>query len=258
MTDPDIYEFYNLGLGDPIAVSAVHGHGTGDLLDACFDYFPPEEEEEEESDVIKVAVIGKPNVGKSSLINRILRARSGSSSPTWPAPPATRSTRYFENEQRQVPLHRHRRDAQQVQGRGPDREIFRSARGHGHRARGRVPHHDRRQRGRDRAGHQGRGLWRTRRARPASLSSTSGTLVEKDGKTMDRMREDIRRDLSYMTYAPILFISAPTGQRVERLFELINYVHDAGRHAHHHRHAQQPAGRRARRACSRPRTRAAA
>ena len=54
MTNPDIYEFYNLGLGDPIAVSAVHGHGTGDLLDACFDYFPPEEEEEEESDIIKV------------------------------------------------------------------------------------------------------------------------------------------------------------------------------------------------------------
>ena len=70
--NPDIYEFYNLGLGDPIAVSAVHGHGTGDLLDACFQYFPPEEEEEEEDDVIKVAVIGKPNVGKSSLVNRIL------------------------------------------------------------------------------------------------------------------------------------------------------------------------------------------
>ena len=69
---PDFYEFYNLGLGDPIAVSAVHGHGTGDLLDACFQYFPPEEEEDEEDDVIKVAIIGKPNVGKSSLVNRIL------------------------------------------------------------------------------------------------------------------------------------------------------------------------------------------
>ncbi len=71
-TNPDIYEFYNLGLGDPIPVSAVHGHGTGDLLDACIQYFPPEEEEREEDDVIKVAVIGKPNVGKSSLVNRIL------------------------------------------------------------------------------------------------------------------------------------------------------------------------------------------
>ena len=69
---PDIYEFYNLGLGDPIAVSAVHGHGTGDLLDACVKYFPPEDETEEDGDYIKVALIGKPNVGKSSLVNRIL------------------------------------------------------------------------------------------------------------------------------------------------------------------------------------------
>ena len=71
-TNPDIYEFYNLGLGDPIPVSAVHGHGTGDLLDECLQYFPEEGEEPVDDDVIKVAVIGKPNVGKSSLVNRIL------------------------------------------------------------------------------------------------------------------------------------------------------------------------------------------
>lgn len=71
-TNPDIYEFYNLGLGDPIPVSAVHGHGTGDLLDACVQHFPENGEEDEPDDVVKVAVIGKPNVGKSSLINRIL------------------------------------------------------------------------------------------------------------------------------------------------------------------------------------------
>ena len=70
--DPALYEFYSLGLGDPIAVSAVHGHGTGDLLDECVRYFPEAEEEDEEPDYVKVAVIGKPNVGKSSLINRIL------------------------------------------------------------------------------------------------------------------------------------------------------------------------------------------
>ena len=63
-TNPDIYEFYNLGLGDPYPVSAVHGHGTGDLLDACFEHFPPEDQAEAEDDVIKVAIIGKPNVGK--------------------------------------------------------------------------------------------------------------------------------------------------------------------------------------------------
>ena len=70
---PEIYEFYNLGMGDPIAVSAVHGHGTGDLLDECVKYFPPADADEEaEDDAIQVAIIGKPNVGKSSLTNRIL------------------------------------------------------------------------------------------------------------------------------------------------------------------------------------------
>ena len=68
---PEIYEFYNLGLGDPIAVSSVHGHGTGDLLEAVFENLPPEEPDEYDADAIKVAVIGKPNVGKSSLINQI-------------------------------------------------------------------------------------------------------------------------------------------------------------------------------------------
>ena len=68
---PEIYEFYNLGLGDPIPVSSVHGHGTGDLLEAVFENLPPEEPDEYDADAIKVAVIGKPNVGKSSLINQI-------------------------------------------------------------------------------------------------------------------------------------------------------------------------------------------
>lgn len=70
--NPDVYEFYALGLGDPIEVSAVHGHGTGDLLDACVASFPPDDGEEYDEDVIKVAIIGKPNVGKSSLLNKIL------------------------------------------------------------------------------------------------------------------------------------------------------------------------------------------
>ena len=68
---PDFYEFYNLGLGDPVAVSSVHGHGTGDLLDEIIKYLPDEEQGEYDEDKIKVAVIGKPNVGKSSLINAI-------------------------------------------------------------------------------------------------------------------------------------------------------------------------------------------
>lgn len=70
--NPDIYEFYGLGLGDPIEVSAVHGHGTGDLLDFCVEHFPAETDEDREELWIKVAIVGKPNVGKSSLVNRIL------------------------------------------------------------------------------------------------------------------------------------------------------------------------------------------
>ena len=70
--DPAIYEFYSLGLGDPIAVSSVHGHGTGDLLDACLEHFPPQSDDETDADYIRVAVIGKPNVGTSSLVNLVL------------------------------------------------------------------------------------------------------------------------------------------------------------------------------------------
>ena len=70
--NPDVFEFYGLGINDLFEVSAIHGHGTGDLLDWCLEQFPEEEEEEEESDIINVAIVGKPNVGKSSLLNRIL------------------------------------------------------------------------------------------------------------------------------------------------------------------------------------------
>ena len=118
--DPALYEFYSLGLGDPIA--AVHGHGTGDLLDECVRYFPEAEEEDEEPDYVKVAVIGKPNVGKSSLINRILGEKrlivSNVAGTTRDAVDTL-----FENETGkfkrpgQVRVHRHRRHPPQVEGR---------------------------------------------------------------------------------------------------------------------------------------------
>ena len=182
--NPDYYEFYNLGLGDPVAVSAVHGHGTGDLLDACVAYFPDEEEAEEESDVLKVAIIGKPNVGKSSLTNRILgQERVIVSNVAGTTRDAIDS--YFENE--------------------TGKYVFI-----------------------DTAGMRKKSRIEESIEKYSVLRATMAidrAVVEKDGKTMDKMREDIRRDLSYMTYAPILFISAATGQRVPRLFELINYVH---------------------------------
>lgn len=222
MTNPDIYEFYNLGLGDPIAVSAVHGHGTGDLLDACFDYFPPEEGEEEESDIIKVAVIGKPNVGKSSLINRVLgEERVIVSNMAGTTRDAVDS--YFENEigkflfidtagmrkkskvNDQIEKFSVLRAAMAIERSDVCLIMIDANEG--------VTEQD---------------------TKVAGMAHDSGKAciivvnkwdaVEKDGKTMDRMREDIRRDLSYMTYAPILFISAKTGQRVDKLFDMIDYV----------------------------------
>lgn len=220
----ELYDFYSLGLGELIPVSGVHGHGTGDLLDACFDYFPPEEEEEEESDIIKVAVIGKPNVGKSSLINRILgEERVIVSNMAGTTRDAVDS--YFENESGKFLFidTAGMRKKSKVNDQIEKFSVLRAAMAIERSdvclimidANEGVTEQD---------------------TKVAGMAHDSGKAciivvnkwdaVEKDGKTMDRMREDIRRDLSYMTYAPILFISALTGQRVGRLFQLIKYVDD--------------------------------
>ena len=223
-TNPDIYEFYNLGLGDPIPVSAVHGHGTGDLLDACFAYFPPAEEEEESDDVIKVAVIGKPNVGKSSLVNRILgEERVIVSNVAGTTRDAVDS--YFENGKGKYLFidTAGMRKKSKVDDRVEKFSVLRSTMAIERSdvclilidANDGVTEQDTKVAG---LAHE---AWKA-----SIIVVNKWDAVEKDDKTMDRMRKDIRRDLSYMTYAPILFISALTGQRVERLFELINYVND--------------------------------
>ena len=223
-TDPDFYEFYNLGLGDPVAVSALHGHGTGDLLDECVRYFPPEGEDEEDEDRIQVAIIGKPNVGKSSLTNKILgQQRTIVSNVAGTTRDAIDS--YFENE--------------------TGKYVFIDTAGM--RKKSRVDEAIERysvlraQMAIERAdvclilidAQEGVTEQDTKVAGMAHEAGKASIivvnkwdLIEKDGKTMDRMREDIRRDLGYMTYAPVLFISAMTGQRVERLFELIQYVNN--------------------------------
>ena len=222
--NPDFYEFYNLGLGDPVAVSAVHGHGTGDLLDECVKYFPPEGEDEEDDDRIQVAIIGKPNVGKSSLTNKILgQQRTIVSNVAGTTRDAIDS--YFENE--------------------TGKYVFIDTAGM--RKKSRVDEAIERysvlraQMAIERAdvclilidAQEGVTEQDTKVAGMAHEAGKASIivvnkwdLIEKDGKTMDRMREDIRRDLGYMTYAPVLFISAMTGQRVERLFELIQYVNN--------------------------------
>ena len=222
--NPDIYEFYNLGLGDPIAVSAVHGHGTGDLLDACFEFFPEEEEEDEEDDTIKVALIGKPNVGKSSLVNRILGVeRVIVSDVAGTTRDAVDSS--FENEHGKYVFidTAGMRKKSRVEDRVEKFSVLRSTMA--------IERSDvclimiDAQQGVTEQDTKVAGLAHEA-GKACIIVVNKWDAIEKDGKTMDRMREDIRRDLSYMPYAPILFISALTGQRVDRLFELINYVND--------------------------------
>ena len=222
--DPDFYEFYNLGLGDPIAVSAVHGHGTGDLLDECVRYFPPEGEDEEDEDRIQVAIIGKPNVGKSSLTNKILgQQRTIVSDVAGTTRDAIDS--YFENETGKyvfIDTAGMRKKAK------VDEAIERYS---VLRAQMAIERADvcliliDAQEGVTEQDTKVAGM--AHEAGKASIIVVNKwDLIEKDGKTMDRMREEVRRDLAYMTYAPVLFISAATGQRVDRLFELIQYVNN--------------------------------
>ena len=222
--DPEFYEFYNLGLGDPIAVSAVHGHGTGDLLDACMKYFPPEDDSEEDEDVIQVAIIGKPNVGKSSLTNRILgQERVIVSNVAGTTRDAIDS--YFENETGKYNFidTAGMRKKSKVDDAIEKYSVLRATMAIERSdvclilldANEGVTEQDTKIAG---LAHEA--------GKACIIVVNKWDAVEKDDKTMDRMREEIRRDLSYMTYAPILFISALTGQRVTRLVELINYVHN--------------------------------
>ena len=218
----DIYEFYALGLGDPIEVSAIHGHGTGDLLDACVEQFPETDEEEYDEDVIKVAIIGKPNVGKSSLLNRILgEERVIVSDVAGTTRDAIDS--YFENEWGKylfidtagmrrkskvddaVERYSNMRSVAAIERADVCLILIDANEG--------VTEQDTKVAG---LAHEA--------GKACIVVINKWDAVEKDTNTMNRMTEDVRRDLSYMQYAPVCFISALTGQRVDKLFEMINAV----------------------------------
>ncbi len=222
--DPAFYEFYSLGLGDPISVSAVHGHGTGDLLDECVANFPPESEYEADDERIRVAVIGKPNVGKSSLVNLILGEKrvivSNMAGTTRDAVDT-----YFENKYgRYVFIDTAGiRRRSKVDDRIEKFSVMRAKLAIDRAdvclimidAREGVTEQDTKIAG---LAHEA--------GKASVIVVNKWDLVEKDGKTMDKLRKDVLRDLSFMSYAPVLFISALTGQRTERIFELVNYVND--------------------------------
>ncbi|MBR6693376.1 MAG: ribosome biogenesis GTPase Der [Clostridia bacterium] len=218
----EFYEFYNLGLGDPIAVSAVHGHGTGDLLDEAFKYLPPADEDDEESDLINVAVIGKPNAGKSSLVNNVSgEERSIVSDMAGTTRDAIDTV--VENSHGRfnfidtAGLRRKSRVEDQI-----EKYSVLRAKMAIERADVCVIMID------------GADGFTEQDSKVAGLAIEQGKaciiavnkwdIVEKDGSTMDSYRKKLMNDFSFMSYAPIIFISAKTGQRVDRLFELIKYV----------------------------------
>ena len=219
----EFYEFYNLGLGDPIAVSSVHGHGTGDLLDAVLEYLPPETEEVEERDTIRVAVIGRPNAGKSSLVNAIAGEERSIVSDI-----AGTTRDAIDSE-----IHNEHGDFVFVDTAGLRRKS---------KVEDDVERYSvlRAQMAVERADVcvivlDGTVGFTEQDSKVAGLAQEQGKAciiavnkwdaVEKDDKTMSNMRKQLEIDFSFMAYAPFIFISAKTGQRLNRLFELIKYVH---------------------------------
>lgn len=221
---PEIYEFYNLGLGDPFGVSAVHGLGIGDLLDEVVKELRDVPEEPEYEGAIKVALIGKPNVGKSSLVNYMLGENrmlvSDIPGTTRDAVDSVKENKYGkfvfidtaglrkkskvnENIERYSVVRSYmavdRADVVLIMidaNEGVTEQDTKIA-GFAH-----------------------------ERGKASVIVVNKWDIVEKDDKTMNRIKEKVVEDLKYMSYAPVIFISAKTGQRVEKLYELINYVHE--------------------------------
>ena len=218
----EIYEFYNLGLGEPIAVSSVHGHGTGDLLDAAFEYMPEDDEEEYEEGIIKVAVIGKPNAGKSSLINKIageqrvivsdiagttrdaidtVIERDGEKYVFIDTAGIRRKSKITESIEKYSVLRAYmeidRADVCVIMIDANEGYTEQDSKVAGY------------------AHEQGKAC---------VIAVNKWDSIEKNDKTMNEFRKKLEVDFSFMSYAPFVFISALTGQRIDKLFEMIKYT----------------------------------
>lgn len=223
-TPLDIYEFYNLGLGDPIPVSGVHGHGTGDLLDAVFENLSEFDNADVDDDAINVAVIGKPNAGKSSLINCIsgeeraivsniagttrdaidtLVNINGDAFNFIDTAGLRRKSRVDDNIEKYSVLRAKmaidRSDVCVIMIDGTEGFTEQDSKVAG---------------------------LAMEAGKAAIIAVNKWDIVAKDGKTMDSYRKKLMNDFSFMPYAPIVFISAKAGSRVDRLFELIKFVYE--------------------------------
>ena len=223
-TNPDVYEFYSLGIGDLFETSAVHGHGTGDLLDWVLENIPQDDGEDKDDDIIKVAIVGKPNVGKSSLLNRILgEERVIVSNVAGTTRDAIDS--YFENETGKycfidtAGMRRKSKVDDAIEKYSNMRSINAI----------------------DRAdvclilvdANEGVTEQDTKIAGLVHEAGKAAIIVvnkwdaveDKETNTMKNMENDVRQGLSYMLYAPVVFLSALTGQRVDKLFQVIQDVY---------------------------------
>ena len=224
LVNPDVFEFYSLGIGDLFETSAIHGHGTGDMLDWVLANIPEEDENEEEDDVIKVAIVGKPNVGKSSLLNRILgEERVIVSNVAGTTRDAIDS--YFENETGKycfidtAGMRRKSKVDDAIEKFSNMRSINAIERADVCLilvdANDGVTEQDTKIAG---LVHEA--------GKAAIIVVNKWDAVEnKETNTMRDKENDVRHDLAYMTYAPVVFLSALTGARVDKIFQTIQDVH---------------------------------
>ena len=217
-----IYEFYNLGLGEPFGVSALHGYGVGDMLDQCFKHFPDNDDDDNDDEIINVAVIGKPNVGKSSLINCILGENRVIVSDMAGTTRDSVDT-FIQNDTGKFMFI----DTAGIRRKSKvDEAIERYSVLRAYMAVDRsdvclimidasegVTEQDTKIAG-----------YAHEQGKACIVVVNKWDSVDKDGKTMEKMRETVKFGLSFMSYAPIEFISAKTGQRVQKLFPLIKHV----------------------------------
>ncbi len=220
----ELYEFYNLGLGDPFPVSSLHGHGTGDLLDEVFEHFPKEIAEDYSDDYIRVAVIGKPNVGKSSLINRIAGEEvaivSDIAGTTRDATDTVidnkhgkfifidtagirKKARVTENIERYSVLRAYMAvDRADVCVIMIDAEVG-------------FTEQDSKVAG-----------YANEQGKASIIAVNKWDAIEKNDKTMSEYRAKLEQDFSFMSYVPFIFISAKTGIRIDKLYDLIKFVNE--------------------------------